>query len=422
MNKIKNIINHVWYKWKSIESDRKLAWYAGLGLILFCLHNPTLTYHTGDRVAIWLPQWGELLFGAVIVRLWVGNRLSLGPRIIWVPLAIIAALIIIRTCLTAIQGHNEAPTEALLAIILFGAYTAARTLGPRMFEPCVIFVPILAASTVIYSLVQIPSDSGPNYTNGGLVSWTNYTGGAELLALGCMAGVVCLSNRWHRAVFVGIAAIGIVFTGAPEGIVALGLVGMYMIILEWRSRRLWAVIGVVVVVCSIWLGTGYGMKQQHRTIEVTQAAIRGDYNGDDRDDSTGWGTGRYPAYKRAIYDIKVLGHDYDIYNYQTETGDVIAHQIPLVILDQIGPLGALAWLFVTIYLFIKSRWHYLWLAFLSYCLFDHLLWTCYAPWWWVIVGVTSAWILDYKGRIYDVEGIQEQDKRAEAAGQLTWSY
>ena len=245
MNKIIYIIAHIWQYWKSIETDRKLAWFAGAGLILFCLHNPTMTYHTGDRVAIWLPQWGEIMLGAVIVRLWMKDRLTLGPRILWIPLLIITGLIILRTVLTALQGYNEAPTEALFAIILFSTYMAARALGPRIFEPCIIFVPILATSTVVYSLQQIPTkDTGP-YTNGGIVSWTNYTGGAELLALGAIASVHCITNTWLRMVIITTAAIGIIFTGAPEGVVALGIVGAYMIYKERSSRQLWASLAVI---------------------------------------------------------------------------------------------------------------------------------------------------------------------------------
>lgn len=396
-------IQKIYARWKSIESDRKLAWFAGLGLILFCLHNETLTYHTGDKVAIWLPQWGEILLGAVIIKLWIDKRLSLGRKIIWIPLLVIVSFICIRTTVSAYNGHDEAVAEILFALILFGCYVIGKELGSRIFEPCLLFVPIIAISTVWHSLDAIPSTHLQSYTNGGIVSPTNYTGGAELLSLCAIASVFCLNNLWLRLTIIVMATVGVIFTGAPEGVVALALVGIYALYKEWKTRHIMVLVSVLVVVCALWFGIGAGMTQHEKTFAVTENALKGEFDTPKNKkpgEIIGWGTGRYPAYVRAINDIEIIGHEYDIYSYQNDTGEVIVHQIPLVIMDQIGPIAAISWLFVTLYVFIKSKWKYLWVVFLAYCLFDHLLWTCYAPWWWVLIGVTSVWRLKSEGRLF----------------------
>ena len=56
----------------------------------------------------------------------------------------------------------------------------------------------------------------------------------------------------------------------------------------------------------------------------------------------------------------------------------------------IGIAGALAWLWVTLFCLIKTKWKYAWSGVIILSVFDHFIWTQVAPWWWVLVGVSSV--------------------------------
>jgi len=64
--------------------------------------------------------------------------------------------------------------------------------------------------------------------------------------------------------------------------------------------------------------------------------------------------------------------------------------VPLIIVDQIGPLAGLAWLWVTIACLVKTKWRYAFIAVIALSLFDHYIWTQAAPYWWVLVGVSTT--------------------------------
>ena len=64
----------------------------------------------------------------------------------------------------------------------------------------------------------------------------------------------------------------------------------------------------------------------------------------------------------------------------------IVHNIPLIIVHQIGILAGVSWLFVSIYCTVKTKMKYLWIAVLAMCVFDHYIWTQFGALWWVLVG------------------------------------
>ena len=55
-----------------------------------------------------------------------------------------------------------------------------------------------------------------------------------------------------------------------------------------------------------------------------------------------------------------------------------------------GILAAIAWLWVSVWCLVKTRWKYAWLAILSLSVFDHFIWTQLAPVWWMVVGASTA--------------------------------
>ena len=83
--------------------------------------------------------------------------------------------------------------------------------------------------------------------------------------------------------------------------------------------------------------------------------------------------------------LRMFGNGYVI----TEFYATIPHNIMLIIVEQVGFLAAGAWLVVTFYLLLKTKWKYAWIMFIALGVWDHFIWTQAAPWFWVLCGVTS---------------------------------
>ncbi len=66
------------------------------------------------------------------------------------------------------------------------------------------------------------------------------------------------------------------------------------------------------------------------------------------------------------------------------------HNTPLHITDQIGPMAGIAWLWVSVFCLVKTRWKYFWAAVLVTSILDYYIWTQFAPWWWVLAGASIA--------------------------------
>ena len=101
-------------------------------------------------------------------------------------------------------------------------------------------------------------------------------------------------------------------------------------------------------------------------------------------------TGRWSVMLDSLHHITFLGH-----GFSTSTiGGGIIHNVPLIIMYQVGPLAAAAWLFVTVFCLVKTKWKYAWVAIMAASVFDHYLWTQFAPWWWSLAGVSTASTID----------------------------
>jgi ABC-type transport system involved in multi-copper enzyme maturation permease subunit len=91
----------------------------------------------------------------------------------------------------------------------------------------------------------------------------------------------------------------------------------------------------------------------------------------------------------AMTSIRPLGDGYSV----TEFREGIVHNVPLIIVQQLGYpgiLAGLAWLWVVGYGLIRTKWKYVWVLVFSLSVWDHYVWTQLAPWFWAIAGVTSA--------------------------------
>ena len=84
-----------------------------------------------------------------------------------------------------------------------------------------------------------------------------------------------------------------------------------------------------------------------------------------------------------IRPLTLLGHGLVIDNLNHAT----PHNQVLILIDQIGILGALAWLLATIAWGIKYKNYYILGLLAVVGMFDHFFWTIGFLWWWALVGL-----------------------------------
>lgn len=97
-------------------------------------------------------------------------------------------------------------------------------------------------------------------------------------------------------------------------------------------------------------------------------------------------TGRTETISYVLHHISIVGHGYSL---GTAAGGIV-HNLPLIILHQVGPVAAAAWTFVTIFCLVRTKWKYAWTAVVAMCAFDHYIWTQFTPVWWALSGVSLA--------------------------------
>ncbi len=97
---------------------------------------------------------------------------------------------------------------------------------------------------------------------------------------------------------------------------------------------------------------------------------------------------RLAVIKRAMTNIKPFGDGYSVTIFNRTT----VHNVPLIIVQQLGYPGVaagIAWVLVAITgLWKAKRWRMLWVAVLAMSVFDHFVWAQFAPWWWLMAGVS----------------------------------
>lgn len=358
-----------------IRSDKFLAWMFGVGLTLFAFHSPILTPKNDEgETLFFLPQFALMLLMAVSLILYLNNRITkdiLGPKKLWIPLLVIATSPLVNAL---VNWDYHAFAGGLFGLCLFAFYLVARILGANIYHA---FIPVVIIESISLVIQGIWIKSGVPI--GGIVSPTNWDMASGILVFGML---VCLYKR--QWILVTTALIGLYFSGSSEGIFALGVLGITVI---WRrdwSKRLIICLGVVAIVAISWTTFGQGVELYERFWVKVEAGTSGSVE----ETNAGWGK-RLEWNERAVTEATPFGHAFEIYHYYNITGVHVVHNVPLVILDQVGIFAFLAWIWVTVYCFFKTRWKYAWIGLLSLCVFDHFIWTCIAPYWWTLVGVST---------------------------------
>lgn len=370
-----------------------MAWVLGIGVASFAFRN---VFYQGMSIGFAL---------SLIIILWVlmdkrnRNKETLGSKFVYIPLIIISLSMIVAGFARYIDDRIFADLIAriTLALYFFAIYLTSRVLGDKVFKPFAIAVIIESISVVFYSLIL-------NYgiRNGGFASLYDYNPAVGLLLFG---GII--SIFYKQWIIVTIALLGIFFTGAEEGIVGVAIVFAAILIRRDFSRKI--LLPIILIIVVITLGVypfNYTKKLYANPIDKTTLVLTGQHNKEAAGIITktqGEQTINPESYINkydyvlnnrvnflvdGLKNLKPLGSGY-VMNPVDEKDKPI-YNVPLVIMQQVGLLAALAWVFVTIYCLIKTRWRYAFIALIALGLLDNFVFCQLGVFWWCLVGVATV--------------------------------
>lgn len=398
--------------------NKKYAWLIGIGLITFAIHNKFLTpMNDAVEAIVFLPLLGlAITITATMLCLYQNRKtVTLGSKWVWIPLAVISLSI----ALSGIAGGNVMGM-VVIGILMFAIYLAARVIGRDIFKPFMYIVILETLSLVVYKFIGYAGRTG------GLASETNYDMAAGLLIFGLIVSAV--EKRWWLS---AIAIIGVFLTGAEEGLFALGVLLITVLIRRDISKKLLLPACTTIVLIIVAIVTPLGNNLYRLTIEridLAQSVVTGHHfieefnsvlaiehenpelltDAEKLNAATGYRIGTHWN----ISPIKPFGYGYNM----TEFYYGIPHNIPLIIVEQVGILGAIAWLIVSGYCVVKTKWRYAWIGVLALCVFDHYIWTQAGFWWWALVGVSTSSQLSrdyiFKGVNYVRQVVWKENPRA----------
>jgi hypothetical protein len=374
--------------------EKLLALLFGLGIVFFAWHLKL----PSSIQWVFMPWIGIcLLVVAMVTTLNVrGQGLDLGDKKIWIPLAVISCSV----AFSGIEGFledriviQEAFADIVLGIFLFGIYLTARRLGNSIFEYMPIVVIVESISVII---VGILNHWNPN---GGLYSFTNYDIATGLLIFGVLVSPI--KYQWWLSTF---AVVALFFTGSAEAIFVF-IVFLPFIFLRrdwsWKIAVPASALAIVILVTTL---TGTIVSIQAPTlqrIQLVNAMIKGESTLSLVQDN---------PYLRAVnpnnnvisnidrvigfrithtqltIPIKPFGYGINLTKFYWG----IPHNIVLIIIEQVGILAMLAWVFIALYMAKVSKWHYAWIGLIALGVFDHFIWTQAAIWMPALLGVSSV--------------------------------
>ena len=385
---------------KLTHSDRNYAIAIGIGLALFPLHHKWLVDVTAinGQATLFLPKFGMLIWGlATLFYLrdnWRG--ISWGDRKIYIPLLVIVGAIGLSGITADTWSGKFAPL--LMGVALFSLYIVARKLGKDIFLPLAIGAGIASLGVIISGVLY------PGEVTGGLIFEANY----NIVVGYALLGSVLFVKRYQWAL-VSLALVAMYLAGSPEGVFA---VGVFLTVVWFRKdwgKKLLLALAPVCLVATLWFGLGYGQElygyvakvivnspvlPSTRLIEPADREVKGETESKPKVEIKQADIPvieyRLVVIKRALANIKPLGNGYNLTGFGKQLN---VHNVPLIIVQQLGwggILAGIAWLWVSVWCLVRTRWKYVWGLVLALSVFDHFIWTQLAPWWWAIIGVSTA--------------------------------
>jgi len=359
---------------------KRWALLIGVGLALFPIHNVYLTNLTikDGEVGFFLPAFGAALWmlGTLLFITWNWEMVKhngLGDKKIFIPLLIVV-LAIGLSGITA-EGLTAKFAPILMGLSLFSLYLVARVLGKDMFLPLAVGAGVASFGVIIHSVVY----SGE--VTGGFVFERNY----DIVVGYVLLGMALFIHR-YQWVLACLALVAMLMTGSPEAIFVIGVMAIAVMARRDWGKRLVLVVAPLVIIGILFFSLGYSQQLYSYTLSVAELEPTMEISGGGIS-AVGY---RLEVIKEAMTSLKPLGEGYILTDFSRVRN---VHNVPLVLIQQLGYPGILAgiaWLFVSIYCLIKTRYKYVWVLVLALSVFDHFIWTQLAPWWWAIIGVSTA--------------------------------
>jgi len=372
---------------RTISINKICAIIIGIGIALTPIHNQWLTrlVTSGQEVSFFIPSFGVALWfiGSLLFVTFYWGELDWGEKRIHIPLIIIVIAIGLSGINADTWGERISPF--FLGVALFALYLTTRILGKDIFLPIAIGAGLASLGVIVHGVLN------PGKVTGGYIFEGNY----DIVVGYILLGVAMFVNRW-RWLLAGLALVAMFISGSPEGVFVVIVVVIYMMARRDWSRKLVVVSAVAIAVAIIWVSLGwglnlYGFTKQTVTLqprhspkaveEITKESGEGKYSS-----AVGY---RIGVISGALHSIKAFGEGYNLTAFSKVRN---VHNVPLVIVQQLGWPGVLAgvaWLWVTLYCLIKTRWKYAWVTLIALCVWDHYIWTQMAPVWWALIGVST---------------------------------
>jgi hypothetical protein len=375
--------------WSSIKkniSDNRWAYGIGFGIAITPIHNVWLTNLftlPNGQATIFLPQIGTVIWVMAsmyyILNHWKkGDTWQdwLGDWRIFVPLLIVVLFMGISGLIPGNSlGISIAPL--LMGIALFATYVVGRKLGVALFRA---LIPFVVLGAVIAMVLGILNPGIPAAFTNGLI--TNYCACAGFLIFG---GVVN-QGKWQWVLLI-VTLVGTFFIGALEAVFILGVLGIAIFVRRDFSKPFFITAGVLVLLVGLWLPLGYlvALYTGNHNIQTLGNIVSGEMSVDTVSLRV-LTSGRWEPIVDAVKNIQFFGHGYTL---SLVSGGIV-HNIPLIVVHQIGPIGGLAWLFVMVWCLFKTKWKYAWIMVLAMNCWDHYLWTQMFQVTWLLIGISST--------------------------------
>lgn len=353
----------------------------GVGLALSPLHNQLLTelVTNGGEVGFFLPAFGTALWlmGALGFVVFNWEELTLGDKRIYIPLIVIVVSMLLSGFLFG-GSIKDKVAPGLMGISLLAVYVVSRCLGVDIFRVLIPFVIISIVIAIASGVINLGQPSG------GLI--TNYCASAGFLIFSAIVN----HGKWQWLLLL-LAGVGLFFIGALEAVFIVGVLGVVFVARRDWNYRLIIIVGILLFMVVLWAALGYlaPLYEGNRNISMLFGLLTGDVALTAKSFSMLL-SGRWEVIVEAVRNISIIGHGYSL---STAEGGII-HNVPLIITHQIGPVAAVAWVFIAGYCLIKTKWMYAWTAILAMSVFDHYLWTQFVPHFWVLAGVSSTSVIE----------------------------
>ena len=373
-----------------------LAWVLGIGIVSFAFRS---FFYPGILIGLVLCITVLFITAVFIVNDTNRPKNILGSKWVWIPLLIICVSIVF----SAFVNHFTSQAifmEAIIAATYFGTYLACRIFGEKVFKPFSVAVIIETVSLIVYSLFIY------KIHNGGIAGIANYNMAIGLLVIG---GVVSIFyKQWW---LVTIALIGIFLTGAEEGMFAVAIMFIVVLIRRDFSAKIWLPIGVLLVIIGLGVFPFNYTKMLYATpIDDVSVLISHKHTADistvqkiglKADIPVNVDTpsqfkipldyeldGRLAFMGEAFQKWDWLGTGYQI--NPVDYLDYTIYNVPLVVAQEVGVLAAAAWLFVVIFCLVKTKWKYAFIAILVLSLLDNFMFCEFGVVVFAIAGVATA--------------------------------